>query len=415
MRLHQREKALLDPDAEGIRARLRHPRRLPRQAEPSELRRTLHDIISDDQGDLVPRRLPDLSPTEFVPAAAEAIQACDRAAQHPARCRSGSSQLQKLRDREPDKRWQAHYDLMLAQIVAYQIKAYEYRACLEEMVKKQPSPSSMPSADLDVWWGLDHSNEPKAPKEQTAKKYAEADQPLQARHRAPPEYPLGRPGPGRDQPRLQRRLGRAAPTPRAPGTPTGRSSCRSSRSRSLLRCDPGISRCLGRTAFSRCSERPTRTCTVPSRRSMHLVRRRLLPPGREAWTSDHPATSPDAARGPERHSPQKVLGDGLARCMSCQLFLHEAWNASAGPVRSSPRHVITSGQAYHPTEDRHRRRHLRSSPDDTAFAFHHRIAPSRDHSFVIAGSDPGIGQELPERPPIPLPISRWDRCPGRRP
>jgi predicted TIM-barrel fold metal-dependent hydrolase len=30
--------------------------------------------------------------------------------------------LQKLRDREPLKRWQAHYDLILAQTVAYQVK-----------------------------------------------------------------------------------------------------------------------------------------------------------------------------------------------------------------------------------------------------------------------------------------------------
>ena len=37
-------------------------------------------------------------------------------------------QLAKDREREPEKRWQAHYDLMLAQTVAFQVKAYEYRA-----------------------------------------------------------------------------------------------------------------------------------------------------------------------------------------------------------------------------------------------------------------------------------------------
>ena len=83
--------------------------------------------------------------------------------------------MQKLRDREPDKRWQAHYDLMLAQIVAYQVKAYEYRACLAEMVQTRPKPSKMPSPQLSIEWDLDHSPEPKAPKEQTAKKYAEAN------------------------------------------------------------------------------------------------------------------------------------------------------------------------------------------------------------------------------------------------
>ena len=63
---------------------------------------------------------------------------------------------------------------MLAQIVAYQVKAYEYRACLAEMVKTLPKPKKMPTADLMVEWDLHHSPIPKAPKEETAKKYAEA-------------------------------------------------------------------------------------------------------------------------------------------------------------------------------------------------------------------------------------------------
>ncbi len=87
--------------------------------------------------------------------------------------------LKKARDREPEKRWQAHYDLMLAQIVAYQIQAYEFRACLEEMVAKPPTPSRMPSPEMFVEWHLDHSKEPKAPKDKTGKKYAEATKLLQ--------------------------------------------------------------------------------------------------------------------------------------------------------------------------------------------------------------------------------------------
>src|SRR5262249_22798721 len=88
--------------------------------------------------------------------------------------------LAKLREREPEKRWQAAYDLMLAQIVASQLKAFEYRACLQEMVQlaqagRMPKPSKMPSADLIVVWDLIHSHEPKAPKTLTAKYYAEAE------------------------------------------------------------------------------------------------------------------------------------------------------------------------------------------------------------------------------------------------
>ena len=84
-------------------------------------------------------------------------------------------ELEKLRNREPEKRWQAAYDLMLAQIVAYQIKAYEYRANLLEMRAKPPRPSQMPSPELYVQWWLNHSHEAKAPKEKTEKVYAEAN------------------------------------------------------------------------------------------------------------------------------------------------------------------------------------------------------------------------------------------------
>jgi hypothetical protein len=121
-------------------------------------------------------------------------------------------QMQKLRDREPDKRWQAHYDVMLAQIVAYQVKAYEYRACLAEMVQTRPRPSKAPSAQLSIEWDLHHSPEPKAPKEQTSKKYARPSA-CSAGHRAPPQDPLGRPGPGRAQPRPQRPACRVASQP----------------------------------------------------------------------------------------------------------------------------------------------------------------------------------------------------------
>jgi von Willebrand factor type A domain len=82
--------------------------------------------------------------------------------------------LKQARDREPEKRWQAHYDLMLAQVVAYQIQSYEFRACLKEMVAKPPTPTRMPSPEMFVEWHLDHSKDPKAPKSETEKRYAEA-------------------------------------------------------------------------------------------------------------------------------------------------------------------------------------------------------------------------------------------------
>ena len=97
--------------------------------------------------------------------------------------------LKKARDRETEKRWQAHYDLMLAQIVAYQIQAYEYMACLKEMVAKRPIPGRMPSSELIVEWVLDHSKEPKAPKSETEKKYVEAAKLLKEVIAAHPKTP----------------------------------------------------------------------------------------------------------------------------------------------------------------------------------------------------------------------------------
>jgi hypothetical protein len=97
--------------------------------------------------------------------------------------------LKKVRDREPEKRWQAHYDLMLAQVVAHQIKAYEYRACLQELVAKPPIPNRSPGPDLIVEWVLDHSKTPKAPKSETEKKYAEATKLLKDVIAAHPKTP----------------------------------------------------------------------------------------------------------------------------------------------------------------------------------------------------------------------------------
>jgi hypothetical protein len=82
--------------------------------------------------------------------------------------------LKKLREHEPEKRWQAHFDLVLAQTVAFQVKAYEYRALMAQIVHKPPAPSKQPTSDLAITFVVDHAQKPLAPKTETAKKYAEA-------------------------------------------------------------------------------------------------------------------------------------------------------------------------------------------------------------------------------------------------
>jgi hypothetical protein len=139
----------------------------------SEFRRTLYEIIQVTKDFPFRYRFP-VAAAELIPLAHEAGMVATERLKVLLAIQSRLESLQKLRDREPSKRWQAHYDLMLAQIVTYQVKAYEYRACLAEMAKTVPKPKKLPTADTVVEWELHHSPIPKAPKEETAKKYAEA-------------------------------------------------------------------------------------------------------------------------------------------------------------------------------------------------------------------------------------------------
>jgi hypothetical protein len=89
--------------------------------------------------------------------------------------------MEPARDKEVNRRWQANYDLMLAQVVAFQVKAYEYRACLAEMVslanqgKLKPQKPPIPN-QRRTDWVINHSGQKKAPTEETEKRYAEATQ-----------------------------------------------------------------------------------------------------------------------------------------------------------------------------------------------------------------------------------------------
>jgi hypothetical protein len=97
--------------------------------------------------------------------------------------------LAKVREREPEKRWQAHYDLMLAQTVAFQVKAYEYRALMASIIKAPPIPKRQPAPGMVITWVVNHSKKPLAPIDGTAKKYAEAERLLKqviARHHRTP-------------------------------------------------------------------------------------------------------------------------------------------------------------------------------------------------------------------------------------
>lgn len=60
-----------------------------------------------------------------------------------------------LREQEADPRWQANYDLIYAQLVAYQARMWEYNAALEAFVKKPPAVPLAKPPDLRlVHWNV---------------------------------------------------------------------------------------------------------------------------------------------------------------------------------------------------------------------------------------------------------------------
>ena len=161
----------------------------------SELRRTLREVIAITK-DFPYRHHYPVIPEAMLPLIEEDLPVVSERLNALIELEKRLRGIEKLRDREPEKRWQAAYDLMLAQVVTYQIKAYEYRANLQEMATKQPAPKKMPSQELTVLWSLDHNREAKAPKEKDREGLRRSPAPLQTCHRAAPANTLGGPGSG---------------------------------------------------------------------------------------------------------------------------------------------------------------------------------------------------------------------------
>jgi hypothetical protein len=174
MRVRQREKAYsittLKEYLPDYESRLTYVKR----RYESEFRRTLFQIITETRTFALPTHF-SVDPAAMIQEANAAGVVATNQLNVLLAIQKRLEQLERHRNRETDKRWQAHYDLILAQIVAYQVKTYEYRACLAEMLAKPPVPSKMPTPALAVQWVMNHSPSRKAPREQTAKKYAEAE------------------------------------------------------------------------------------------------------------------------------------------------------------------------------------------------------------------------------------------------
>jgi hypothetical protein len=150
----------------------------------SPLRQLLHAIVVEGAKFLYRRDFP-IAPDELVKAALEEGEKAGFKLNTLLAVQERLENLKKLREREPEKRWQAHFDLMLAQTVAFQVKAYEYRALMASIAQNPPRPKKQPGPEMMITWVVNHSTKPLAPKNLTAKKYAEAERLLKdviARH-----------------------------------------------------------------------------------------------------------------------------------------------------------------------------------------------------------------------------------------
>lgn len=67
--------------------------------------------------------------------------------------------LEPLRQQEADPRWQANYDLLRAQLYAYQARLYEYEAYLRKFVQKQTFVPPKKGNNVFVHWDLHLSKE----------------------------------------------------------------------------------------------------------------------------------------------------------------------------------------------------------------------------------------------------------------
>jgi hypothetical protein len=60
----------------------------------------------------------------------------------------------KLRDQEVEPRWRANYDIIYAQLVAYQARIYEYGVALEVFMREPKTAPLMRGTDRLVHWDI---------------------------------------------------------------------------------------------------------------------------------------------------------------------------------------------------------------------------------------------------------------------
>ncbi|MDR3639618.1 MAG: VWA domain-containing protein [Isosphaeraceae bacterium] len=169
-RVRQREKAYSIVSLRGYEPEYTTREAYLARRESSPLRRALFDTIQATRDFSLPLRFP----YEPRPLVESLRDAADKAERQWAQLIPIEAKLRALRDDravEPSKRWQAHYDLMLAQVVAFQITRREYRAAI---VALRRTASGAIDGAPEIW-DLTHGRECQAPKESTEASYREAE------------------------------------------------------------------------------------------------------------------------------------------------------------------------------------------------------------------------------------------------
>jgi hypothetical protein len=184
MRVRQREQAYSSTQLKEYLPEYDNRMTYVERRNSSPLRQMLYAIILEGKNFLYRRYFP-IETEELVKAAMEEGEKATVKLNVLLEVQKRLEGLAKIRDREPEKRWQAHYDLMLAQTVAFEVKAYEYRALMASIIKSTPLPKRQAAPDTMITWRVDHATAPWAAQSETTKKYAEAERHLKqviARH-----------------------------------------------------------------------------------------------------------------------------------------------------------------------------------------------------------------------------------------
>ena len=190
MRVRQREKAYSFAQLKEFMPEYENRQVYVDRRNHSPLRRSLQEIVANSKNFYYRREFPVDSQALVQMANEEATKATARL-NTLLEIQTRLEQLSKVSEREVHRRWRAHYELMLASTVAFEVKAYEYRALMAKIVNSPPSPAKPPPQGAELLWIVDHNPEPIAPKNETAKKYAEAERLLKQVVATYPKTPWG--------------------------------------------------------------------------------------------------------------------------------------------------------------------------------------------------------------------------------